>query len=346
MASTTHSGMSLRALLGLATVLCGLCTGCAVSAGRAPGALALAPLKVEAKPPGRVRAIVSVTEGGRAPDELGPENFEVREEDVSLDSEQVGLRVQSLGSLRGHQAVVLVDGSRAFTQAERGPLGEALAQLVDRLRFHQTVTLLAFDGSPELRLIARYEQSAMAAPLGKDPGIGRLLTYQPRDQSTSLYTALLKGRKALDERLPKSGDVEAVGSLIVVARGPDRAGRVEEAAAREALRDRRGFLLKVGTWSKDTTLDWVGAEGTRAAASLSTLGTPVDELARLVDEVFLRDYVVTYCSPARLGKRRLDVVVKVRDESGHERAAHATSELDATGFNASCKKGLLQAVGR
>jgi hypothetical protein len=339
------SGVRALANVFFASLLGLSCFGCAV--GRLVGAeLVVKPLHVTAKPPGRVQVVVSVLEGGKAPDELGPENFEVREADVPLGSEQVGLRVQSLGTFPGHEALVLVDGSRAFTDAERGPLGDALAQLVDRLRFHQNVTLLAFDGSSELRSIARYNQSAMVAPLAKDPGIARLLAYKPRDKSTSLYSAIIKGRKALDERLPKTFAVEPVGSLIVVARGPDQAGRADEAEARAALRGRRSFLLKVGTWSKDSSLDWVGGEGTRVAASLGTLGTPVDELARQVDEVFLRDYVVTYCSPARSGKRQLDVVVKLRDETGQERVARATSEIDANGFNASCKRGSPQAPAR
>jgi hypothetical protein len=60
----------------------------------------------------------------------------------------------------------------------------------------------------------------------------------------------------------------------------------------------------------------------------------------------LRSYVVSYCSPARAGKRRLEVVVKVENESGIARQAEAASELDATGFNASCLKGGQQASAR
>lgn len=295
------------------------------------------PVSVKAAPPGRVVALVSVSDRGAPPEDLSPENFEVREEDVALDASQIALRVQPFGQLAGHEAVVLVDGSLAFTDAERAPLGAALAQLVDRLRFHQSVTLLAFDGSPELRFIARYPRNQMAAPLGKDPGIERLLTYKPRDNSSSLYSAIVSGRKALDARMGKEAATGPLGSLVVVARGPDLAGRADEAAARTALAGQRSFLLKVGKWSQDTSLDWVGDDGTRAAASLGTLGTPVDDLARMVDEVFLRRYLVSYCSPARAGKRTVELVVKLTDEDGSTRKARAASEFDATGFNASCR---------
>jgi hypothetical protein len=294
------------------------------------------PVSVKAVPPGRVLAVVSVVDHGHSPEDLSPANFEVREGAVPLDSAQIGLRVQPLGQVQGHEAVVLVDGSHAFADGERAPLGAALSRLVDRLRFHQAVTLVAFDGSSELRFIARYPKSQMAAPLGKDAGIARLLANRPRDTSSSLYSAIVSGRKALDARLAKNSLVEPLGSLIIVARGPDLAGRADEAAARAALEGQRSFLLKVGTWSKDTSLDWVGDDGTRAAASLGTLGTPVDELARAVDEVFLRSYLVSYCSPARAGKRTVEWIVKLHDESGKTRQAEAESELDATGFNASC----------
>jgi hypothetical protein len=295
------------------------------------------PVSVKAVPPGRVVALVSVSDRGSAPEDLSPDNFEVREGDVALDSSQIELRVQPFGQLAGHEAVVLVDGSHAFADAERAPLGAALSQLVDRLRFHQAVTLLAFDGSAELRFIARFPRNQMAAPLGKDPGIERLLSFKPRDNSSSLYSAIVSGRKALDARLAKDAMVAPLGTLVVVARGPDLAGRADEAAARAALEGQRSFLLKVGTWSRDTSLDWLGDDGTRAAASLGTLGTPVDELARLVDEVFLRRYLVSYCSPARAGKRTVEWVVKLRDDDGNTRKAHAQSEFDATGFNASCR---------
>lgn len=319
---------------------------CSRARSPAPIPVSVAAVQVDAVPPGRVHAVVTVPERAPGSDDLGPGAFEVREANLPLDPGQIQLQVRQLGELRGHEAIVLVDGSRAFAQEERAPLGAALSQLVDRLRFHQGVTLLAFDGSAELRLIARYSRSAMAAPLGKDPGIERLLSYHPRDSSSSLYSAIVRGRKALDERLAKAGPVAPVGSLIVVARGPDAKGRADEAAARTALEGRRSFLLKVGTWSKDTTLDWVGNGGTRAAASLGTLGTPVDELARLVDDVFLRSYVLSYCSPARGGRRELEVVVTSRDEAGQTHLARGTADFDATGFNASCRSSAQHASAR
>lgn len=313
-------------------------SGCAQAFG---SGVRVEPVSVKAAPPGRVLAVVAVSDGGAAAEDLNAENFEVREEDVALDPATVDLRVKQLGELRGHEAVVLVDGSRAFTEAERVPLASGLSQLVDRLRFHQSVTLVAFDGSPDVRFIARYPQSQVAPPLRKDAGIARLLAYRPRDNSSSLFSAIVSGRKLLDARLAASTTALPLGSLIIVARGPDLAGRADEAAARSALAGQRSFLLKVGTWSKDdTSLDWIGDDGTRNAASLGTLGTPVDELARQVDEVFLRRYVVSYCSPARAGKRTVEVVVTLLDDEGKARSAQAASEFDATGFNGSCSASL------
>ena len=326
----------------MALATCALATvGCS---GLMGSGVVVEPVSVKTAPPGRVLALVSVSDRGNAPEDLGPDNFEVREGAVPLDRNQVALQVQPLGTLRGHEAVVLVDGSRPFSDAERGPLGAGLAQLVDRLRFHQAVTLLAYDGSAQLRLVGRYAQSDVAPPLSKDAGIERLLASKPFDRSSSLYSAIVGGRQALDARLEKRGLVERVGSLIIVARGPDLAGRVDESKAQSALAGQRSYLLKVGTWSKDTSLDWIGRNGVRAAASLGTLGTPIDELAREVDDVFLRGYVVSYCSPARAGRHSVEVVVKLPDESGRTRTAQAASEFDATGFGSNCRANSLPAT--
>jgi hypothetical protein len=293
---------------------------------------------IKASPPGRVQAVVTVETQRADASDLGPENFEVREGSVSLDSEQIGLRVQRLGDAKGHQALVVVDAGRPFTDAEARPLADGLSRLIDRLRFHQVVTLAAYDGSPSLQLVATYPQSQVAKPLRADPGVGRLLRFEPRDDSSSLFTAIVEADKILSYRLDAAkSTVEPVGSLIVVARRPDLAGRTDENTARAVVEARRAFLLKVGAWSHDTGLDWIGSHGVRAAASLGTLGTPVDELGRLVDDIFLRSYIVSYCSPARAGKRTLEVVVRVDDDSGAKREAAARGEFDATGFNASCR---------
>lgn len=316
------------------------CAACWLSHGCASTWLSgvkLEAASIKASPPGRVQAVVTVEAQRADPSELGAEDFEVREGSIRLDAEQVGLHVQRLGDAKGHQAVVVVDAGKPFTAAEAAPLAEGLSRLIDRLRFHQTVTLAAYDGSPSLQIVSVYPQSQIAQALRADAGIGRLLRFRPRDDSSSLFTAIVEANRMLSSRLGAAqGTVEPLGSLIVVARRPDLAGRTDENAARAVVEGRRAFLLKVGAWSHDTSLDWIGSGGVRGAASLGTLGTPVDELGRLVDDIFLRSYVISYCSPARAGKRTLEVVVRVDDESGAKHRAAATGEFDATGFNASC----------
>jgi hypothetical protein len=322
----------------LVTVLCAaasLCFGCPASL---TSGIKLEAASIKASPPGRVQAVVTVETTRADASDLSRENFQVREGEVVLDSEQVGLRVQRLGDAKGHQVLIVVDAGKPFTDAETTPLADGLSRLIDRLRFHQTVTLAAYDGSMSLQLVASYPQSQVAKPLRADAGIRRLLRFKPRDDSSSLFTAIVEANRILSARLDAAqSTVEPLGNLIVVARRPDLAGRTDENAARAVVKARRAFLLKVGAWSHDTSLDWIGSHGVRGAASLGTLGTPVDELGRMVDDVFLRSYVVSYCSPARAGKRTLEVVVRVDDDSGAKRQAAATGEFDATGFNASCR---------
>jgi hypothetical protein len=304
------------------------------------------PVSVTAEVPGRVSALVAVSDREAPVEDLSPSSFEVREDGVPLNASQVQLRIKSLGELPGHEALVLVDASRPFPKDEREPLGGAIGQLIDRLRFHQTVTLMAFDGSPNLRFVARYERTQTAAPLQKDPGLARLLSFKPRDNSSSLYSAVVQGRKELDARLAKSPSPHRTGTLVFLARSPDLAGRADADAARAALVGQRSYLLKVGTWARDSSLDWIGQNGSKAAASFGTLSSPVEDLAIAMDEVFLKRYVVSYCSPARSGKRTLEVVVKLESPDGKAREGVAESELNADGFNASCRVDATPAAER
>lgn len=93
---------------------------------------------IKGSPPGRVQAVVTVDapRGDGDAKDLSTENFEVREGNVRLDAEQVGLRVQRLGDAKGHQALIVVDAGRPFTDAEALP-AESSRQTAARRRGHQ-----------------------------------------------------------------------------------------------------------------------------------------------------------------------------------------------------------------
>ena len=96
---------SLRSLLSARSLRhCLALLGAAAALGCGSGVL-VEPVSVKAAPPGRVVALVSVSDRGSATSELSPDNFEVREGNVALDAADIALRVQPFGPLAGHEAV-------------------------------------------------------------------------------------------------------------------------------------------------------------------------------------------------------------------------------------------------
>jgi hypothetical protein len=88
---------------------------------------------------------------------------------------------------------VAVSGESASLE----PLSHAVAGFIEGVRGSQSVSVLAFDGRPSLRLVAEFPKSQNRAPL--DP---RALTQVGRsDSSRNLNGALQSGLKELDARL-------------------------------------------------------------------------------------------------------------------------------------------------
>src|SRR5690349_4622119 len=70
---------SFRSLLSARSLRHGLVLVCAAASVGCGSGVLVEPVSVKAAPPGRVVALVSVSDHGSAPGDLNPDNFEVRE---------------------------------------------------------------------------------------------------------------------------------------------------------------------------------------------------------------------------------------------------------------------------
>jgi len=55
-----------------------------------------------------------------------------------------------------------------------------------------------------------------------------------------------------------------------------------------------------------------------------------------VDSDYFRDYLVSYCSPSRAGKRELRLEVTTKDAQGKLNVGSYQTEFDASGFGPGC----------
>jgi hypothetical protein len=98
----------------------------------------------------------------------------------------------------------------------------------------------------------------------------------------------------------------------------------------------RVFAIGVGETKKDFSLEDLGRAGTLRAPSLAASSVALDHMAAKVDAVYESFYLLSYCSPARDGRRLMKVEVLHHDSQGVARKGTLFDEIDAVGFGAGC----------
>jgi len=313
--------------------LLGSLTGCGVA-----GTMNVEPVAISTQKPGNVAAYVAVSKQGAGVMGLDQHNFKVFENGVALDNAQIHLTLLPTSSAASHHAALLVDMSKALTADQRNEFSASLRGFIGELRQRQAVSLYAFDGSPKVRLVAEYARDTRAEPDDKDVNLDRLLTFARKDSSSSLYSAVMDGAQKLDATLAREGRPIHAGTVIVIAQNPDFAGRVEESKLKDFVQasPHQYFLLTIGQWATKNNVAFLGKSGTTRAASVSTLGSPLDALASAVADDYFKDYLVSYCSPSRSGKRELRLEVTTTDDAGKKSVGSYSTEFDASGFGPGC----------
>ena len=320
---------NLTALVGLF-----LLQGCALMGGR----LNVDPVAVSAQKPGNVALYVAVSRNGSGVVGLEPKDFKVYENGVALDSTQIQLTLLPPDRTTSRRAAVLVDMSKSLTPDERKSLSDALRPFISRLRQREPASLYAYDGAEKAHLVQEYSVDAHAVPDEKDTNMDRLLGFSRKDASSSLYSAVLDGAQKLETALAAEGRPVESGTVVVIALSPDSAGRVEEGKLRDFIDDSplHFFLMTVGANASNANLSFIGKSGGTRAGSAMTMSAPLNDVANAVEDSYDRNYLVSYCSPARAGKRDVRLEVMIRDAQGKRSVGSYSTEVDANGFGPGC----------
>jgi hypothetical protein len=326
-----------REIVAAATLL-GALNGCNLVSG----GVNVEPVAVATQKPGNVALYVAVSKHGNGVVGLQKNDFKVYENGFPLDSEEIKLTLLSTNPSTSRHATVLVDMSKALKREERKSLADALRPFIARLRQREPVSLYAFDGAEKAHLVQEYsQQETRAEPDEKDTSMDRLLAFSRKDASTSLYSAVMDGAQQLSASLAAEGRPVENGTLIVIALNPDSAGRVEENKLRDFVEQspHHIFLMTVGTEASSADIAFIGKTGGTRAGSAMTMSAPLNDVANAVDDELFRNYLVSYCSPARAGKRELKLEVTTRDAQGKASVGSYSTSFDADGFGPGCDPG-------
>lgn len=330
LARITGSEMNIKigmALLALALTGCGM--------GGILG-LGVHTQKTVARPPSDVQVILTVSNGSQPVDHLAEHNFKIYENDLLLDHKEIGLRLLPKTSMTAGFTVLLVDVSgqpdpSALRRIERGA-----THLVEKVSVTQPVAVVVFDGSPRPREVARFSQVQQATVRP----VPSLQPFLSGDGSRDVYGALLSVIRGIEQELAKTKKAAQFGTVITLLRGPDLAGRTDEAAARKAIFGSGYTFLSVAPKGASIEgLSLIGHTKQYEYDTVDTLPMQLSDVGMHVRALFNSHYVLSYCSPARAGERKLKVVVKAERDSGMGQRGSSKSKFSADGFVAGCVDG-------
>ena len=327
----TYGGMRLASVRLVALVLLSWALGgCSLFNG-----LDVKSVATSVQKPSNVALYLAVSDGDQPVTDLTEQNFQVLENGQPVDPEQSGLTLLDRNVAAVHRTLLLVDMSgKANEKATRTNIARAAAGFVADVHKLEDVTVYAFDGSPELRLIGEYPESADDGP----DNIQALADFVPRDPSRDLDGAVIQALEQLDARLMIVKKPVRIGTLVVFTRGPDLAGRTPKEKVSQALdkTDHEVFAIGIGKDKGDFDLDRLGRAGVVRAPSMGSLGIAFENAASKIRKDYNKYYLLSYCSPARAGERALRIKVTMTDKQGDQHEGSYSTEFDSAGFGPGC----------
>jgi hypothetical protein len=299
-------------------------SGCALLGGAQVESVA-----TSAQKPSNVAMLVAVTEGGEPVTGLEPENFKIYENQQALSSDEVKRTLLDRTQFTSERVVLLVELQGEPSSQERARLVRAVEVFVERLQPVVAVAVFAYDGSDSLKLVGEYPRG------GAQGTVAPLTTLGAPDGSRNLHGAVIDGVRQLELRLASEGKSVRLGTLVVLAKGPDLANRATQDRMAQVLESVRFDVIAVGI-GPDTPYLGFARSGVVHAQAADTLPIALEEAAMRVVATSGKYYLVSYCSPARAGERRLKIEVAYTTKTGDERGGSVEHDFDATGFGPGC----------
>lgn len=293
------------------------------------GGVRVEAVDTSAQKPANVAAYLAVSAGDEPLTDLDAKNFHVYENGQELDPRQIQRMLLARDTVTHERVLLLVDVSGHPTPEQRADYVRAVEAFVRKLQASLSVSVRAFDGSPGLKSVGDYARG------GTSPSAGALLKVSSKDESRDLNGAVVAGLAELDRAAQNSSKPIELGTLVVFANGPDLAGRTEEQKLDEAL-DKTGHAVIGIVVGPDAGYLGFARDGLIRAQGKDTLPIAFEEAGARVAATHAKHYLLSYCSPARAGTRRVRVEVIHEDKDGDEHSGSVEFEIDAGGFGPGC----------
>lgn len=309
--------------------------GCAGTMNDLLGRAELQPVAVGVEPSGQVAVLLQAEASGQPLTQLNASSFRILEDNKPVDPAITGQTLLPIASVADFHTLVMVDLSGIGQRPDlRAQLSQAIASFVNTVEKDQGVTLYAFDGSPQPTLLGEFPVGATNTPLTHIEAIDQ---YQPADASRDLRGALVSGLGELNVRLMQTKKPIRLGTLVIFTQGGDLAGRVSNNAYYGSIDTTQRRVLVVHLDKATPELRRLGKDNLISATnSPGGLSSAWETAAIRVENSRSEHYVLSYCSPARGGKRLVRIEAQTLDALGKKRTGRVSVRIDSSGFGTGC----------
>jgi hypothetical protein len=291
--------------------------------------------------PSRVEVITIVQDGGKPVDALSNSNFALYENGLQLDNHEVGLQIIPTDELAAGLTVLLLDLSGAPDATTLKRIERGATHFVEKVSVTQPIAVIAFDGSPRPREVARFSKVERAT----ERAVPALQPFLSQDASRDLNGSMVSAIKGMHSELAKQEKVIQIGTIVTLLRGPDLAGRTTEKELRDAAYGSGFSYFSLSPEDqKISSLPTIGLNGRHHYSTIDTLPMRFSDLGLSVRAAYNSYYALSYCSPARSGERKLKVVVRYEGEKGHAKGGSGKTAFDSTGFTGGCRSHGAEAI--
>ncbi len=282
------------------------------------GGLKVTKINSDQKKPNNVWVFFTVEDGDEPVAGLTADDFKIYEDDglVSpFESKQV---IQNPEVAAVMYTILLLDVSGSMTESgEIESLVDAAKKFTEKVGESQKVAVYAFDGSEDIHSVVPFTNRKGSI----DGGLDGLRNWRPKDNSTNLHGAVVKGLETLDKALQREPKPLKFGTMVVFSDGADRAARVSRQEMLEAM-DKKEYenfeFYAIGLGDdaelEEAKLGEIGRDGTYTGREASRTSEAFSEVAEKIEAQGKRFYLLSYCSPARKGDHEVRIEVDVEEK--------------------------------
>jgi len=261
--------------------------------------LAIKAVAVSTQAPSNVAVHLKVTQPEGATATLLASDFVVEEDGKAIPAKKLRRALLPSSLVVDRYVMLVVDLSGPLVDSEYlSTFHDVVASFSERAGLDSHLALFAFDGDGLKPFIA-FDATELK------PGLSGMRKFRPHNRTVDIYGAYIAALDELDAAAKASTAAEHTSTLVFVTDRRDKAGKhsLDEANTRLQSSPADVYVLGLGDAINREELTRLGRPDAFFVEKFRDLGKPFNQAGDRIESKRSEDYVFSYCSLVKSGKK-------------------------------------------